>query len=87
MRAHVVHRVGCVSRASDPAERYREVLVRLGAEGEATARRAVEEIALVLPPPVVVRLVGRLAAAGATGTHDVLAVVAAVAPGPRRCGP
>lgn len=41
----------------------------------------VEEIALVLPPPVMVRLVGRLASAGTPGTHDLLAAVAAVVPG------
>lgn len=150
MRAHVVHSVGCVPRASDPAEWYREALMRLDAGDEVTARRAVEEglahawapsaapvrtclddlgaqldgeaalrrfaartpgprgwlarpddlarhvlglgrahlveavveeIALVLPPPVTVRLVSRLAAAGTAGTHDLLAAVAAVVPG------
>lgn len=41
----------------------------------------VEEIALVLPPPVLLRLVGRLAAVGTTGTHDLLAVLGTVASG------
>lgn len=150
MRAHVMHSVGRMARAPDPAQRYREALMCLDAGDEVTARRAVEEglahawapaaapvrtclddlgaqldgeaalrrfaartpgprgwlarpddlarqvlalgrahlveavveeFALVLPPPVLVRLVGRLAGAGTADAHDLLAAVAAVVPG------
>lgn len=42
----------------------------------------VEEIVLILPPPVLGRLVARLAKAAGPGAPDLLAAVATIAPGP-----